>query len=306
MPISARIVEDTKAPNGVRITTMELRYPKFIHGELMTHRVFSRNASSSRAVPTKKLLAQVRTEPAGPVEWGKNQSGMQAREVFAGGDAEKAAALWQGAAIDAARYSEEMMELGLHKQIANRVTEPFAYIHVIVTSTKWANFFGLRCDPDAQPEMKELGWLMADEFYCSVPRRLENMDFPDDVYARSPEDWHLPYVSLEERIEIGTGMAVRASTARCARVSYMNHDGTNPDLEKDASLHGMLFEQRHMSPFEHQATPARSELHQSRNFHGWIQARELIRNDTRKFDYLASCREQGREPKHQKFEWWNR
>lgn len=307
MTISAKIIEDTLAANGHRLTTLDLMYPKYIHGELMTHRVMSRNASSSRAVPTKKMLRLVREEPAMPVEWGKAQKGMQAREVFTGTDAEFAESLWREAGKVAAAYSENMLELGLHKQIANRVTEPFAHIHVVVTATEWPNFFGLRCDPDAQPEMQELAWQMADAYYSSEPRRpsaVTGVELNPDPEERTPVDWHLPYVGLEERVELGLEDALKASTARCARVSYILHDGEATSIDKDRELHDILFMQKHMSPFEHQGTEFVSSLDSSRNFRGFLQYRATIPNDCREFNYLDACMKAGREPKHEKKGWW--
>jgi thymidylate synthase ThyX len=84
--ISAKIIADSisESEYGDRITTFELEYPRFIHGELMTHRLFSRNAASSRAIPINKMMDQVLTAPAMPVEWGLNKSGMQAEEMLKG------------------------------------------------------------------------------------------------------------------------------------------------------------------------------------------------------------------------------
>lgn len=307
MNISAKVIEDTIAANGRRLTTLELKYPKFIHGELMTHRVFSRNASSSRAVPTAKLLRLATEEPATPVEWGKNQKGMQAREVLTGKEAEAARMCWMLAGASASAHAQAMLDLGVHKQVANRIIEPYSHIHVVVTSTEWGNFFGLRCDPDAQPEMQELGWSMADAYFTSEPRRPSYTWVPttnDDPMKLQADCWHLPYTGLEERMDLGLKDALKASTARCARVSYILHSGEATDIHKDRELHDSLFEVRHMSPFEHQGVEAVSSLEQSRNFRGFHQYRAFIPQDTREFDYLEACKRAGREPKHEKKRWW--
>src|ERR1700693_1578480 len=94
MTVSAKIVADSVGQAGQRITTMQLRYPKFIHGEFMTHRVFSRNASSSRAIPVERLIQDVIDDPAMPVFWGKNQKGMQAKEELTGNDLYMAKREW--------------------------------------------------------------------------------------------------------------------------------------------------------------------------------------------------------------------
>jgi len=301
--IEARIVEDTKAHNGARLTTWELKYPKFLHGELMTHRVFSRNASSSRAVPSAKMLRLVREDPAHPHAWGMEQRGMQARDVFTGEELESAMLLWREAARSAADYADKLKAHGLHKQIVNRVTEAFSHIHTVVTTTETDNFFGLRCDADAQPGMEELSWLMADSFYSSSARRLDLMQ-PKDPMKRRAVDWHLPYVGLEERSGMDLNDALQASTARCARVSYILHSGDKTSQVEDSKLHNMLFDQKHMSPFEHQGTPLVKRTDQSGNFRGFLQYRATIPNDTRTFNYLLACKAAGRDPAHKKTRWW--
>jgi thymidylate synthase ThyX len=156
MAFSARVLLDSRSPSGARLTTLEVRYPRFIHSEMMTHRVFSRNAASSRAIPIKKMIAAVREEPALPVYWGRNQTGMSAREAVTPEVEALARAEWQSALEDALAHAERLAEkdIDLHKQLVNRLLEPFAWITVIITATDWANFFTQRCHPDAQPEIK--------------------------------------------------------------------------------------------------------------------------------------------------------
>jgi hypothetical protein len=271
--IQAKIIEDSIArASGVRLTTMQLTYPRFIHAEFMTHRVFSRNASSSRAIPVAKMLEQVRTEPATPIHWGKNQAGMQAKAELEGEDLATAGYLWDKAARMAADIAEEMAALGLHKQVANRILEPFQHIHVIVTATEWENFFNLRAHPDAQPEIQALAYEMLDALKASDPRPLNF------------GDWHLPYIWPEERSSRNIQMLLKMSAARCARVSYLRHDGLRPRIEEDLDRYEKLVGSNpmHASPVEHQATPDRvmdgkweaPSLHG--NFVGWIQHRQLI------------------------------
>jgi thymidylate synthase ThyX len=299
--IEARVVADSISRDYKRITTFELRYHRFIHGEFMTHRLFSRNASSSRAIPVKTMLEQVAKEPATPIHWGKNKSGMQAEEELADGSS-----FWNDAASDASNVASIMAKELYHKQITNRLLEPFQFIKVVVTATEWDNFFHLRVHPDAQPEIQELAKTM---------KRAQDESTPDSLSALQ---WHLPYVSKDEiNTAKTTEELIRASVSRCARVSYMKHDNTNPTLEEDSALYNMLavrpftdkngntFDESdplHLSPLEHQAQPMvastewsgmkmgwwRTEKNNgithsdrqcdlwSANFKGWVQFRQLI------------------------------
>jgi len=266
--ISAKVIEDSISLDGARLTTLELVYHRYIHAEFMTHRMFSRNASSSRAIPTHKLIEQVRNNPMMPVHWGENQSGMQAREELSGFSKEAAMQNWKNAAIFAADSAQAMLDNGLHKQIANRVLEPFLPIHVIVTATEWDNFFLLRIHPDAQPEINELATKMKAAMDNSMPILLETRN-----------DWHLPYVTGEERDStLDKRVLAKLSVARCARVSYLTHDGENPSIDKDLALYEKLVgsNPKHCSPVEHQAYPLSSKYELCRNFRGWKQFRSLI------------------------------
>ncbi len=266
--ISTQIVCDSFAPHGARLTTFSLIYPRFIHSELMTHRVFSRNASSSRAVPVKKMLDHIRANPATPVWWGKNQPGMQAKEELDAFSKERAVQKWLDACSDAVRHAQDMMDIGVHKQIANRLTEPFAHINTIVTATEWDNFYNLRCHPDAQPEIQVLATTMREQMKNSSPRSL----FWDE--------WHLPYIQASELCSHSIDNLIKYCVARCCRVSYMNHDGTSPDPVKDLDLYDKLLASGHMSPFEHAAKPSPQKENWSGNYKGWIQYRKLISGES--------------------------
>ena len=289
MSIEVKIIADSRGistdekgmGNGTRITTFQLKYPRFIHSEFMTHRMFSRNASSSRAIPVKKMIEQVLTDPAMPIHWGKNQPGMQAQEEIQ--HAMHAEELWRRAAQRAAEYAMELNEIGLHKQVVNRILEPFQWIHVVVTATEWDNFFNLRDHKDAQPEIRELAHQMKVAMAKSIPRLL-------DV-----GEWHLPYVSQREIDDFiytnSFNNALKCSAARCARVSYMKHDGTEPSVSEDIDLFNQLVTRPytdkrgkemgkddpvHMSPVEHQATPLIDGEWTSGNFKGWHQLRKIL------------------------------
>ena len=276
--ISATMIADSITKSGKRITTMELNFHRFILPEFNTHRMFSRNASSSRAIPVKKMLEQVRNNPAIPIEFGKNKSGMQSdgehnEPIFYENDEGRgfkfedddrlkesaAEGFWQFVADGVVKYSEALSKAGYHKQVSNRLTEFAQFSKVIVTSTEWDNFFELRLHPAAQPEIQELARCMKECMDSSVP----------DILAKG--DWHLPYITDDDYKDIDVSNVEpqklerflldfyqklrKLSVARCARVSYNNHDNSEPDEEKDIKLFDMLLEMGHMSPFEHQATP---------------------------------------------------
>lgn len=298
---SAVIVTDSVSPDGIRLTTFQLRYWRSIHSELMTHRDFSRNAGSSRARPSKAIIEQVRTNPWGPIHWGLNQAGMQAHRELEGDALWAAQAAWKMAAQSAADMAEHLNNIGTHKQVVNRLLEPFTYIDVLVTATNYANWFALRDHPDAQPEIQELAKLMRIEYGVNFPKLLK------------PGEWHLPYTTdedwevaerycrdsrttrgkptHEEKLEI----VRRISVARCARVSYRAFDGTVSPIEKDLERYDKLLASQplHASPAEHQATPdtmisAPPGSHWSQewvfpeqhgNFRGWRQYRKMLPNE---------------------------
>lgn len=275
--ISAKVIADSVSEDGVRLTTMQLCYPRFIHGEFMTHRMFSRNAMSSRAVPVEKMIEQVNNNPAAPIHWGANQAGMVADEEIR--DASIGEAIWWIAADTMTNLAERMNRAGLHKQVVNRILEPFQVMHTVVTATEWDNFFALRLHNDAQPEIYELARVMQQAMEESSPQ------------GHTEEQWHMPYIQHGERMALHD--AIKCSVARCARVSYLNHDQSQPSIEKDLKLYQMLYDSKHLSPFEHQAKPIhptwllleeetgithmdKNGYSWSGNFKGWAQYRNLI------------------------------
>lgn len=234
--ITAKIIADSVWA-GKRLITLQLRYPRFIHSEVMTHRVFSRSASSSRAVPIQKTIDQVMQEPAHPIHFGLNQAGMVAEKEADKAVQECALKLWLKARDEAVKVATQLAQLGIHKQVVNRILEPFQLIDVVVTATDWDNFFKLRLASDAQPEIHELAKQMKKAIDESVP---------EQTFL------HIPYVTPEERVQItqeygdkATQVLQRISAARCARVSYKNHDQSNPVIEKDLALSDKLQEAQH-------------------------------------------------------------
>lgn len=286
MTISAKIICDSRY-GGDRLTTMELKYPRFIHAEFMTHRVFTRNASSSRAIPIQRQIDMIKEDTAMPIHWGKNQSGMQAQEELTGLALLTVQTLWNEARDNAIEIAEQMLKHGAHKQIVNRILEPFSHITVLVTSDSWGNFFALRNHPDAQPEIQELARQMMKALDESTPKVLD-----------SPDEWHLPYIDEQDvkdaqdkirSTSITRAMPTRSevakilcavSAARCARVSYLTHDNKRPTLEEDMNLFYRLAHANppHMSPCEHQAHPSREP--REGNYRRWSQFRHTIQGNT--------------------------
>lgn len=312
MTISAKVIKDSISPQGIRITTLELEYPRIVHQELMTHRVFSRNSASSRAIPVSKVIELVESNPAMPVHWGKNQAGMQAKEELDELNKEAVRQLWLEAAKQAVSIAKVMADIGAHKQVVNRILEPFQHMKVVVTSTEWANWDWLRDHPDADPTIHALAKKM---------KRVKNESNPEELFYG---EWHLPYVHSErskiyaernyfdehgEPITLEQARMISASC--CAQTSYRKQDGS---LEKAEDIFKKLVESEpcHASPVEHQATPiqtiTRGNSDQmgwenyngnrktwidgvthcdkqgnlwSANFRGWVQFRQLIPNNAK-------------------------
>lgn len=262
MPYEARIQLDSISPRGHRVTTFVVTYPRFVHSEMMTHRVFSRNSASSRAIPIEKMIEQVQRDPVMPVWWGAAQKGMQATVELDGTRLVRARSQWLRAWRDAIFHARELADMGLHKQIVNRVLEPWAWITVIITATDYENFFRLRCHPDAQPEIRKIAEMMRDLYMASVPTILKM------------GEWHMPFMPDPAPL---IAHSLLISAARCARVSYLGHDGTNA-VEKDLALAKRLYESGHMSPFEHQATPSKADDYHEGNLVGWHQSRHCYGN----------------------------
>lgn len=288
MTIKTEVIAHSVWEDSPPILSAAITYPRMVHSEFMTHRVFSRNASSSRAIPIQKMIQQVIDDPAMPVAWGSNKPGMQAGDEIDtlvqieghpfGKNTPRQA--WLYARDEAVRHARAFAAAGYHKQIVNRLLEPFAHITVIVTATEWDNFFDLRCHPDADPTIKALADQMRDTFAASEPTQTF---------------LHLPYISYDEMEDVikerlsedgnlkpNFDKLKMISAARCARVSYLNHDGTKPDIEKDLALAEKLLSSKHMSPFEHQASADQNrggpwaENHLYGNFNGWCQHRKAL------------------------------
>lgn len=267
MSYACKIIVDSISSYGDRLTTFEVTFPRMVLAEFNTHRKFSRNSASSRAIPVEKQIARLLEDPFIPIYWGKNQKGMQANEELSDTVQVGLVDTWLVARDQAIAAAKVLMDAGVHKQITNRLLEPFMWHTVIVTSTDWANYFHLRDHEMAQPEIQRIASMMRTDYEASTP------------VLRSPTEWHLPYAQPGELEEIGIEKLVKLVSARCARVSYLTHDGKR-NIEADLTLYERLLEGGHMSPFEHAARPmtaeefVKSELHS--NFKGWVQHRKEI------------------------------
>ncbi|MEI6557963.1 MAG: FAD-dependent thymidylate synthase [Rhodospirillaceae bacterium] len=270
--IKAEVIADSITETGHRLTTVQYRAPRCILSELNTHRAFARNARSSRAVPTSKLLEEVRNDPFIPQHWGKNQPGMQARSELYGQAAEDCREIWLEARNKALHQVEGLLEYGVHKQVVNRLLEPWMWVDGLISSTCWKNFFVLRCHDDAEPHMRKL---------AEAIRYAVGESWPA---LRDEAEYHLPYITAEERLHGDIHTVKYASAARCARVSYRPFDGTSGCLDTDAEKGRAMAEHRpvHASPFEMVASadPFWMEPAAHRNYRGWIQFRAELPDDT--------------------------
>lgn len=280
MTTSAKIIAHSAQrdfPQAPPLITLQLRYPKFIHGEFLTHRVFSRNSSSSRAIPVKSLIQDVLDDPVIPTFWGRNQRGMQAAEetnATIGGKTREEA--WLAARDSAVESALAFSAAGYHKQLVNRLIEPFSHINTVVTATEWENFMKLRNSPEAQPEMHALAKAILDAISTSRPRIL------------APGEWHLPYMDPEESANVESAhpmigfwpsVSTRISVARCARVSYLTGIWSEKSMNDDLDLYRRLVDDSHLSPFEHQASAEKVDLQRPDlwgNLHGWRQLRKML------------------------------
>jgi hypothetical protein len=274
-PISAKIIADSVC-GGRRITTFELVFPRYILAEFNTHRALSRNASSSRAIPTSKQISSIQEDPVFPVRWGKNKPGMQASEENLNPeDQEAAKQIWIDMVNYVAEGCAELVKLGVHKQWASRPLEWASTIKVVMTATELDNFFLLRDHDDAQDEIAHLAQAIKIVMNNSEPKELK--------YGQ----WHLPYIEDKDKEEYTLGECLKISASRCARTSYKTQLGVTSTLQEDLDMfsrltYGMSFNEDnpfHASPTEHQATPMGGVLVKpefTSNFVGWVQARKYI------------------------------
>lgn len=287
---TAKILLDSVNIAGVRLVTWELTYPRMVHSELMTHRVFSRSSASSRAIPIGKMLERITMNPAMPYRWGKNQSGMQASANFEGNEEAHAVRLWLEARDVAVQSAAKLRDFGLHKQIVNRVVETWMWIVVIMSTTYHANWFEQRDHEAAEPSLGHLASLMHNEYWINKPKFV------------APGNWHMPLLPDREQLEregfVQTADPLQGyslqmvSAGRCARVSYLNHHGVR-DPKEDIALFQKMSGSApsHRAPLEHAARSMESHMGHGQshdgslatmmfgNFQGWKQLRHYINNE---------------------------
>lgn len=259
---SATILCDSVAPSGARLTTMRLTMPRFILAEFNTHRVFSRNAGSSRAIRVRRRLAAIAADPVLPVSWGCERPGMSADEVLPDDVQAIAEQVWRAAAQSASAAAAQLADLGVHKQVVNRLLEPFSWVDVVVTSVEWQNFFRLRLSESAQPEMHQLATQMWAALQQSVP-------------ALVPWGyWHMPTITHADRALVSSvDDLLQVAAGRLARVSY---EATGQSWEADRDLAQRLVTDGHWSPFEHCAKAHQGLSQDCRNFvRDWVQVRAM-------------------------------
>lgn len=311
--ISANVVCDSISEQGIRLTTFEIEYPRIVMSEFNTMRAISKNSSSSRAIPVSKMLEHTKNINLKPIYFGSKKSGMQAGDELLGVELEQAKGVWEASLRNAVESAEMLDNLGVSKEVSNRLVEPFQLVKVVCTATDWDNFFNLRLHPDADPNICMLAYKMYQAMQESKPIELK------------VGEWHLPFVNIGWN---GKGkmcyaddgfnfleleQAIKLSAASCASVSYRTEGMT---LEKADKIFDMLIKAEvvHSSPLEHCATPVKPKFNElgkvrvncsepqsweegithmnkqgqlcSGNLRGFIQYRHLLPNNTNwKFDY---------------------
>lgn len=276
MTASVAVLADSIGHDSPRLLSIRAEYARFIHPEVLRHRPMSHSVASSRAIPTRRLLRRVIDNPAEPISWGRNQAGMQAGDELEGWRLAATRGAWHGAKWAALGCAWIAMKAGAHKQVVNRIIEPWTHTIEIVTATEeaWQNFFKLRIHEAADPTIHDLALRIRRQVDKSLPELL------------GWDKWHLPLVKQREKENFPIEITRRISAARCARVSYLNHDKSNPQIASDLELADRLMRDHHWSPFEHQAKPDISytvpipggwkepQLHG--NITGWVQFRKQL------------------------------
>jgi hypothetical protein len=291
-----RVERDSITEYGERLTTFVVTLPRIVLAELNTHKMLSKSSASSRAIPVERQIARLREDPFLPVHWGKNQKGMQAEQELTADEISAATSIWRTAADASIDYALNLLTVGVHKQITNRLLEPFMWHTVIISGTEWSNFFHLRDHKDAQPEIAKAARMMREAYQASTPMLM------------TADNWHLPFTSGEDSTPY-IDQLVKVSVGRSARVSYLNHDGKR-DPEDDVKLAERVLASGHMAPYEHVARPMtrperqifgrREYIPQPQglggfadgswfetggktyflgNFNGWVQARKMIHGE---------------------------
>ena len=292
--IEAKIVADSISPQGHRITSMLLTYPRFIHGEIMTHRMFSRNSASSRAIPFEKMVKMVEEDPFIPIAWQKDHKGMQGNDYIKTEDGLYVVTkYWLEARDKAVKAAKDLHSCNITKQLCNRLLEPYMWHTTLVTATEFENFFELRApkykfgnkiyhskrdwyndpiltsdhgfDGDAFPHEDNMWWYSINESSAEIHIQALAESMWDAMNESTPKqlqagEWHLPFSRFIEDLPLDT--KIKVSVARAARLSYMTFEG-NIDYTADLKLHDRLLQSGHYSPFEHVARAMSDEEYDS-------------------------------------------
>jgi thymidylate synthase ThyX len=252
----AEVLADSVAPGCPRLTSLKVRFPHIILPQVLTHRVFSRNTSSSRAIPVARLIADVERDPFIPREWRyEADRGMQPGELMSKHDSRLALFCWKNAMERAMIEAGALAVIGASKEHSNRALEPYAHVSMIITATEWENFLKLRLDSHSQIEIRDLAEAIRDAMESSTPREL------------GIGEWHMPYGDSNNRMQ---------SAACCARISYDSHDGGKATPEANQRLAWMLADEGHWSPFEHQARVGMNSAWRGNFTGGWEQSRKMM------------------------------
>ena len=292
--ITANVVADSTNEQGDRITTFVCQFPRIILSEFNTHRLFSRNSASSRAIPFAKQVEKLKSQPFIPSGWMKEHSGMQGSHYFEDeSKIDEFKKAWLEGRDAAIKTASKLSQMGLTKQITNRIMEPYMMHTVIVTATQWDNYFALRAHDEAEIHIAELSFKMLEAYNNSQPKKLK------------PGEWHVPFggkfrmdeiknIAQNKKMTIDDVM-IGIATARCARVSYLNFAGKD-DYEKDLALFTRLSTAGHWSPFEHCAKAMSQQEYDKMvrfdqgelqkgwygNIKGFIQWRKMFNNENKK------------------------
>ena len=281
-----KVICDSVGPSGKRLTTITATYPRFIHSEVLTHRDRERNSASSRAIPWPKMQAMIQETPVIPIRWGSEQKGMQTGNEI--DNPEEATRIWLEARDNALASAQKLADLGVHKSLVNRLTEPFMWITVVMSATEWKNFFRLRCHPDAEIHFQHIATMIREALDKSTPVNL-------------PEGgWHRPFITDYDEQELrrkgylhdGLRDAMnRVSVARVARVSYLTHEGRR-DIDKDMELFDRLVGGSgfgHWSPHGQIARAVSDPHYRSGPFVGWHQFRKDCPNECADVQHDWGC-----------------
>lgn len=309
MAYRAEVVADSVSPQGKRVTTLEAEMPRIVLAEFNTHRMFSRNSASSRAIPVHKQIEKLLVEPFIPERFGINQKGMQSYAWLDGLARDEALRIWLRGRDRAVTTAFELI-LG-----EERASDMFKYSP---TAGEYATIDQLEAGFEAAKKLiiKELDKEdPADVEILNVHKQLANrglepymwhtvivtatewenfMALRIDEHAQAeirkpaelmlaamksstPEaldygQWHVPFVQPDEKQELDTETKIKISCARCARTSYLTHRGVR-DYGEDLTMYGRLAGPGHMSPMEHSCRPNEEGEPQKGNLLGWHQHR---------------------------------